>query len=89
MLHFFPLLVLLHLQFQLVGRDHSVFISVLVFKHVDHDLLHRQTGLDATFALFDLQLDELRKLETVKEEYERINNSVEIIFCNFFSVEIM
>lgn len=59
----FPLFVLIHFKFQLVGCDHAVFISVLVLEHVGDDLLHGQPGLYATFALCHLQLDELRKLK--------------------------
>lgn len=59
----FPLFVLIHFKFQLVGCDHAVFISVLVLEHVGDDLLHGQPGLYATFALCHLQLNELRKLK--------------------------
>lgn len=59
----FPLFVLIHFKFQLVGCDHTVFISVLVLEHVGDHLLHGQPGLYATFALCHLQLDELRKLK--------------------------
>lgn len=59
----FPLFVLIHFKFQLVGCDHAVFISVLVLEHVGDYLLHGQPGLYATFALCHLQLDELRKLK--------------------------
>lgn len=64
----FPLFVLLHLQFELVGCDDSVFIPVLVVEHVSDNLLYGHTGLYTTFSLCHLLLDELPKLEGIKEE---------------------
>lgn len=75
----FPLIVLIHFKFQLVGCDHAVFISVLVLEHVDDDLLHGQPGLYATFALCHLQLDELRKLKLQRSRtisYELVSDSL-------------
>lgn len=62
-----PFLVLVHFQFELLGLDQAVLIPVLVVEHVLHDLLHSQSGPYATFALRDLQLDELPKLEAKQE----------------------
>lgn len=77
----FPLFVLVHFKFQLVGCDHAVFISVLVLEHVGDDLLHGQPGLYATFALCHLQLDELRKLKlkrsrTISHELVSVHSPV-------------
>ena len=57
------LLVLLHLQLQLIGGDQSVVVPVLVLEHVGDDLLWVHAGLHATFALCHLQLDELSELK--------------------------
>ena len=57
------LLVLLHLQLQLVGGDQTVVVPVLVLEHVCDDLLWVHAGLHATFALCHLQLDELSELK--------------------------
>lgn len=62
-----PFFVLVHLQFEFVGRDDSVFISVLVVEHVGDNLLHDLSGLYASFALSHLQLDELPKLKMCQE----------------------
>lgn len=62
-----PFLVLVHFQFELLGLDEAVLIPVLVVEHVLHDLLHGQSGPYATFALRDLQLDELPELEAKQE----------------------
>lgn len=62
-----PFLVLVHFQFELLGLDEAVSIPVLVVEHVLHDILHGQSGPYATFALRDLQLDELPELEAKQE----------------------
>lgn len=62
-----PFLVLVHFEFELLRLDEAVLIPVLVVEHVLHDILHGQSGPYATFALRDLQFDELPELEAKHE----------------------
>ena len=66
-----PLLVLLHLQLQLVGGDQTVVVPVLVLEHVCDDLLWVHARLHATFALCHLQLDELSELKQKRQQKRR------------------
>lgn len=63
--HSFPFFVFFYFQFELISCDHSVVIPVLVFEHVFNNQLHGQSRLYTTFALCDLQLDELPELKCV------------------------
>lgn len=82
--HCVPLLVFIHFQFEFVGCDHSVLVSVLVFEHVGDDLLHGQAGLRATFPLGHLQLDELPELKTWREIKEWVCRAVQELKQNQF-----
>lgn len=67
MRHLQPLLVLLHLQLELLICDHTVLVSVLVSEHVRHNLLHSQARFYATFPIFHLLFDKLSKLNRVRK----------------------
>lgn len=58
-----PFLVLVDFKFELAGRDHAVFVAVLVLKHVGDDLLHCHSRLCPAFSFCNLELDKLRELK--------------------------
>lgn len=66
--HCFPFFVFVYFQFELFSCNHSVFIPVLVFEHVFNNQLYGQSRLYTTFALCNLQLDELLELKYVDRQ---------------------
>lgn len=61
--HRFLFLVFINLEFEFISRDHAISIPVLVFKHVNDNLLHGQSRLNTASALCHLQLNVLPELK--------------------------